>query len=110
MGTITTATTVNESTTITSYNKTTKIATLAQPVNLSLGYNGVVGDVTSHYNIVGTDVNISQSIAKGTSIPNLSTDEQGNFSAIFNLPGNMFQTGSRAVSYTHLTLPTKRIV
>lgn len=96
MGTTTQATTLPvQSSTISSYNNTTRIATLAEPVNLSLGFNGVVGDVTSTYNIVGTDVNISQSIAKGTSIPNLSTDEQGNFSAIFNLPGSTFQTGSR---------------
>jgi len=96
MGTQTNATTIPvQSSVITAYDKTTKIATLAEPVNLSLGYNGVVGDVTSTYNIIGTDYNMSQSVAKGTSIPNLSTDEQGNFSAIFNLPGSQFQTGSR---------------
>ena len=47
MGTTTQATTLPvQSSTISSYDKTTRIATLAQPVNLSLGFNGVVGDVT----------------------------------------------------------------
>ena len=96
MGTLTTATTLPvQSATITSYNKNTNIATLDNPVNLSLGYNGVVGDVTSQYNIIGTDYNMAQSIVSGTTIPALSTDEQGHFAAIFNLPPSTFQTGTR---------------
>jgi hypothetical protein len=96
MSTTTQATIVPvQSSTITSYNKATKVATLSQPVDLSLGYNQVVGDVTSTYNIIGTDYNMAQAVSSGTSLPGLSTDEQGNFSAIFNLPGSTFQTGSR---------------
>ena len=38
---------------ITAYDATTQIATLDTPVDISLGYNEVVGQVTSQYNLIG---------------------------------------------------------
>ena len=91
---VTTQSTVNQSATITAFDPTTRVATLSQPVNLSLGYNQNFGDVTTTYNIVGTNYNLSHALTNG-GLPQLSTDEQGNFNAIFNVPSNTFQIGTR---------------
>lgn len=80
---------------IIAYDGTTKIATLATPVSISLGYNESIGDVTSHYSMIGNITDVSSAISKGTGLAKLSTDEAGNFVGIFNVPGNAFQTGQR---------------
>jgi hypothetical protein len=77
------------------YDGATKIATLATPISISLGYNESVGDVTAHYSMIGNVTDVSSAVTKGQGLPKLSTDESGNFVGIFNVPANMFQTGQR---------------
>ena len=85
----------NETANIIAYDAATKIITLQTPVNISLGHNESVGDVTSQYNMIGTIVNLASAVEDGTKLPKLSTDESGNFVGIFNVPGGTFQTGQR---------------
>lgn len=87
--------------TITAYNGTTKVATLGTPVNVSLGTNQTAYDqpsvrsrINSSYSITGTTFLISQA-GSSAKVPALSTDEQGNFSGIFEVPANTFKTGDR---------------
>ena len=80
---------------IIAYDPVNQIATLDIPVDISLGTNADLGDMTSQYSLSGTDVNLSVAIQKGNSIPVLSTDEHGNLSGIFNIPNGTFQTGQR---------------
>lgn len=89
---------------ITAYDANTKIATLDAPVDFSLGYNSVVGPVSSSYTITGNITNVSQAIQAGNSLPQLSTDESGNFVGIFNVPAGMFQTGSRVFRVDNRTV------
>ena len=79
---------------IIAYDGTTKVATLDQPINVSLGYNSLLGDITSQYNIVGTESNISAALMNGGA-PVLSTDENGNFSAVFTIPSASFHVGQK---------------
>jgi len=94
------------SATITAYDATTKIATLDTGVDISLGYNSTIGDVTSQYNIVGNITNVAQAINQGTGLSKLSTDESGNFVGIFNVPSNTFQTGSRVFRVDNRAIAT----
>lgn len=91
---------------ITAYDATTQIATLDTPVDISLGYNEVVGQVTSQYNLIGNITTVSQAIQSGTSLSKLSTDEAGNFIGIFNVPSNTFQTGQRVFRVDNRTVTT----
>ena len=83
--------------TIASYDAVNKIAYLASgnTVNLSLGTNDFYGPISSQYTINGVATNISQAITTPTSPPSLSTDENGSFVGIFNVPPGVFQTGQR---------------
>lgn len=85
----------NQTAIIDEYDADLKIVTLRTPVNISLGYNESVGDVTSHYNLIGTVTNLATAVQTGNNLPKLSTDESGNFVGIFNIPGGTFQTGQR---------------
>jgi len=95
----------NYTATITSYDATTKIATLATPVNVSLGYNTQFGDIGSQYSIQGTATNIANAITNGAPAK-LSTDEAGNFVGIFNVPSTTFQTGTRVFRIDNRTVST----
>ena len=79
---------------ITSYNGTTKVATLDTPVDISMGNSNVYGVINSRYNIEGDALNVNLAIKNG--MPSqLSTDEKGNFVGIFNCPGSDFYVGER---------------
>lgn len=96
--------------TITAYNGTTKVATLNTPVNISSGTNrpkaGVTGtDISSTYTIQGTTYLMTQSTS-GQKVPRLSTDEFGNFTAIFQVPGGQFRTGDRVLRVDNRTTDT----
>lgn len=80
--------------TITAYNGTTKVATLSITVNVSSGQSSALGDLTSSYTLTGTSFLIAQATTSAK-VPALSTDEHGNFSAIFDVPSNLFRTGDR---------------
>jgi len=82
---------------IQSYDAVNKIAYLASgnTVNLSLGTNDFYGQISSQYTINGIATNISQAITNNTSPPSLSTNENGDFIGIFNVPPGIFQTGQR---------------
>ena len=82
--------------TITAYNGSTRVATLSTPVNVTSGTSANNGDLTSTYSLQGTSYLVSQA-TKSVAVPSLSTDEQGNFSAIFDLPSNAFRTGDRII-------------
>ena len=96
------------SATIIGYNGTTKLAQLDTPVRISLGQNDTYGMISSKYSIVGTQSNITKSIIAGKPAT-LSTDESGNFTAIFNLPCDentlRFQTGQRVFRVDNRTVP-----
>ena len=96
--------------TIASYNGTTKVATLvpgsttiyystgSAPINypsVSLGVNKQYGIINSTYSIDGTLTNTQAVQNPGTSLTQLSTNEVGNFTGIFNVPGSVFSTGQR---------------
>ena len=91
---------------IISYDATNKIAYLDTPVHVSLGYNAAMGTVTSHYNLIGSITNVAQAISSGTSLPTLSTDENGNFVGIFNVPSSKFQTGTKVFRVDNRTVTT----
>ena len=95
----------NYTATITSYNATTGIATLDQPVNISLGYNSNHGVVASQYSLDGRLSNIASAIQAGNTAT-LSTDEKGNFVGIFNVPSTTFQTGSRVFRIDNRSVAT----
>jgi hypothetical protein len=95
--------------TITAYNGTTKVATLNTPVKISIGTNqttfgqpSVRGRINSSYSITGTTYLISQA-GNLAQVPMLSTDEQGNFSGIFQVPANIFKTGDRLLRVDNRT-------
>lgn len=90
---------------ITAYDANTKIATLDVPINVSLGRNSHLGDVTSQYSIVGTENNISVAIANNSTAA-LSTDENGNFNGIFNIPAGVFQVGQKIFRIDNRVIPT----
>jgi len=73
---------------ISAYNGSTKVATLATPVNISKGSNqtqfnvpSVKSDITSTYTLDGVTYLMTQATTS-TVMPRLSTDAQGNFSGI----------------------------
>jgi hypothetical protein len=78
---------------IIAYDGTTKIATLDGPVDVSLGFNGD-HTINSTYSIQGNLTSVAQAVQSG-GVPQLSTDESGNFVGIFNVPADRFQTGQR---------------
>ena len=81
--------------TVTGYDAANNIVSLSSPVNLSVGYNGIAGLITSHYSMQGTATSVASAINNGTNLAGLSTDEGGNFIAIFNVPSSTFQAGQR---------------
>jgi hypothetical protein len=98
------------SATISAYNGATKVATLSTPVNISLGRNAPQSgqnpfDITSTYSINGTVFLISQATSNQI-VPSLSTDEYGNFAAIFQVPGGRFKTGDRLLRVDNRTTDT----
>lgn len=88
--------------TITAYNATTKVATLSTTVNISSGQSFNFGDLTSTYSLTGTSYLVSQATTS-TKVPTLSTDENGNFTGVFDVPSNMFRTGDRIVRIDNRT-------
>lgn len=94
-------TTETYTSTITSYNGTTKVATLSTPINISLGTNKVV-DVTTTYSINGTTYLMTQAFTSAAA-PRLSTDENGNFAAILQIPNATFRSGDRVVRIDNRT-------
>ena len=92
--TVTTSSIFNYSRTITAADSTTGTVTLDSAVNISLGFNNLVGPVTSFYSINGLVANLKLAGQTGGTAK-LSTDEKGIFVGIFNIPSTTFQTGSR---------------
>jgi hypothetical protein len=84
----------------------TRIVTLDAPVDISLGHNDAVGDITSQYSFIGNVTNVSSAVKSGTGLPQLSTDEGGNFVGIFNVPRNTFQTGQRVFRVDNRSVDT----
>ena len=81
--------------TITAYDGQSRIATLNTAVNISVGYNNLVGSMlTSMYSLSGLKTSYSLAIQQGGH-PTLSTNENGDFVGIFNLPEGQFRTGER---------------
>ena len=90
---------------VVSYDSVNKIAYLNTPVNISLGYNNVLGKISSQYNFIGTKItNVSQAVKSNTSLPALSTDENGNFVGVFNVPSTTFQTGTKVFRVDNRTV------
>lgn len=91
--------------TIIAYDTVNNIATLDTPVNISLGYNNVLGQISSQYSMQGQSTSIARAIQQGK-ISGLSTDEAGNFVGIFNVPSTTFQTGSRVFRVDNRSVQT----
>ena len=91
---------------IIAYNATTGVAKLDAPVNISLGTNAYKGSVVSYYGIQGTATSVASAISSGTTLPQLSSDEGGNFVGIFNVPPSTFQTGTRVFRVDNRTVMT----
>ena len=94
-------------TTITAYDGTTKVATLNSAVGISSGQNKPQPDgqavyIGSKYSINGSTYLLSQS-STIDSPPRLSTDENGNFSGILQIPGGAFRTGDRILRVDNRT-------
>lgn len=97
----------NFSANVTAYDAVNKIVTLDAPVDISLGYNTTVGDLTSQYNFIGSTVTtVAAAIQAGNTVAKLSTDEAGNFVGIFNVPASTFQTGTRVFRVDNRSVPT----
>jgi hypothetical protein len=87
--------------TISDYVGSTKVATLSNVVNVSLGNNkatpgGQATAANSTYSIVGTQFLMTQATSS-QKVPKLSTDEYGNFTALLQLPGGTFKTGDKTI-------------
>ena len=81
---------------ITAYDPVTKLVTLDTPVNLSLGTNAYVGgDISSNYSISGILTKIDSAVQAGQKLSKPTTDENGNYVGVFNVPSTTFQTGSK---------------
>ena len=98
--------TSNYTANVIAYDATNRIVTLDKGVDISLGYNDSVGDITSQYNFIGSITNVSSAVTSGTGLPQLSTDEGGNFVGIFNVPPNTFQTGQRVFRVDNRSVDT----
>jgi len=93
--------------TVTNYIASNTTVFLDTPVNLSVGGNAYLGgdDTTSSYTINGTQSSYKFALSNG-GLSKLSTDESGNFTAIFNIPGGTFRTGDRVFRVDNRTVPT----
>lgn len=93
--------------TITAYDHISRTVTVDPPVNISLGYNSnAVGDISSQYTMSGTQLSVANAIQSGDTIAQLSTDENGTFVGIFNMPGSNFFTGQRVFRADNRTYPS----
>lgn len=92
-------------TTIVSYDGLTHTATLSDAVEVSLGYSSLnSSDITSQYSISGT--NDSATLAEQAGgVAKLSTNNDGTFVAIFNIPQGIFKTGERVLRIDNRTTP-----
>lgn len=82
---------------IISYIAANNTVVLNTPVNISMGINSYAGgDITSSYSIDGQFTSFKLASANNIGgLSTLSTDENGSFTGIFNLPANTFKTGER---------------
>jgi hypothetical protein len=96
-------TTKSFSSTITAYNGTNCVCTLATPVDLSIGFNSITNsDITSTYSIQGTHNNYTAGIIAG-GLAKLSTDESGTFIGVFRIPADTFKSGDRVFKIDNRT-------
>jgi hypothetical protein len=79
---------------IISYVGANSTVILDSPVIVSMGQNQLAGDITSQYTLTGTAQNKLLAI-RNNELDTHSTDESGNYTAIFNIPANTFKTGER---------------
>jgi hypothetical protein len=80
-----------------SYIAANNTVILNTPVNVSMGINSyAAGDITSSYSLDGqfTSYKLASSNTIG-GLSSLSTDENGSFTGVFNLPANTFKNGER---------------
>lgn len=92
---------------VTAYDPVTKLVTVDAPINLSLGTNSFAGgDISSTYSINGTLTKLDGVVQTGQKLSRATTDEGGNYVAIFNVPSTTFQTGSRVFRIDNRTVST----
>ena len=94
----------NFSANVISYDGNTKIAVLDQPIDVSLGYNTTLGPVNSQYSISGNNSSIFSALRTGANSQTLSSDENGNFYGVFNLPPATFFAGQRVLRVDNRTI------
>jgi len=92
---------------VVSYVGSTRLATLDAPVDVSIGFNSKTNStVTSSYSLTGTTTSYLLAVKNGSGLPSLSTNENGIFTAIFNLPDSTFKTGDRVFRVDNRLVPT----
>ena len=97
-----------------SYVGSTKIATLDKAIAVSVGFNSIVASaLTSVYRIRGNkdwanNTSYLTGITNGVA-PQISSNEIGNFSAVFSVPPSIFQNGQRQFRIDNRTVSTDPI-
>jgi len=76
------------------YDGNTRTCYLSTPMFVSMGVSKKYGNLTSTYMIKGAIENVKAAIQKGAPAT-LSTDEYGQFTGIFTVPGSAFTTGTK---------------
>lgn len=93
--------------TITSYDGPSQVATISPAVNVSIGYNDMLkSTITSTYSLIGTKRNYVVSLQDGGQ-PSYSTNENGEFTGVFHIPPGIFRTGDRVFRVDNRTVATE---
>jgi len=89
---------------VTSYDPTTRIATLDTPVSISIGQNLTYNNIDSTYTLIGTANNYVVSQSAG-GLSSLSTNENGTFCGIFNVPAATFTNQTKTFRVDNRSIP-----
>ena len=81
--------------TVTEYDGETRTVTVNKALKISFGRSASVGNITAKYSVKGQAASYADVIREGDRPASLTTDEKGQFIAIFNIPGSVFHIGSR---------------
>jgi len=89
---------------VTSYDPTTRIATLDTPVSISIGQNLTYNNIDSTYTLIGTSNNYIVALTSN-GVSSLSTNENGTFCGIFNLPAATFTNQTKTFRIDNRSIP-----
>jgi hypothetical protein len=104
-GTVGSLSQINFTSNVVSYNAVTGFAVINPPVSVSVGQNSVYGNIDSTYSLIGNQTNYLLAEANG-GVSTLSTNENGTFCGIFNVPTGSFTSGSKVFRIDNRSIPT----